>query len=36
MKVTFKNGKELVITKEVANIIRDRIINGCGKFQCFR
>ena len=33
--IYFKNGTTVEITQEVANIIRDRTLSGCGKFQCF-
>lgn len=36
LTVTFKNGKEIKISTQIANILRDRIIEGSGKpFQCF-
>lgn len=33
--ITFKNGKTTKITQEVADILYDRIIDGCSTFQCF-
>ena len=36
LTVTFKNGKELKISTQIANILSDRIIEGGNKtFQCF-
>ena len=33
--ITFKNGKTILITQEVANILHNRITDGCSTFQCF-
>ena len=33
--ITFKNGKTLKISNEVANILYNRIVGGCKEFQCF-
>lgn len=34
-KINFKNGTTIDISLEVASIIRDRILEGCKKFQTF-
>tara|TARA_R110000772_G_C12948820_1_gene401890 strand:- start:289 stop:465 length:177 start_codon:yes stop_codon:yes gene_type:complete len=35
-KIVFKNGTEIEVNQEVANILRDRILSGnAGNFQCF-
>lgn len=34
-KLTFTNGKEISVPIDVANTIRDKIIEGSPKFQCF-
>ena len=33
--ITFKNNKTILITQEIANILHNRITDGCGNFQCF-
>jgi hypothetical protein len=33
--ITFKNGKTILITQEVANILHNKITGGCSAFQCF-
>lgn len=33
--ITFKNGKILKISNEVANILYERILDECKEFQCF-
>ena len=33
--ITFKNGKTILVTQEVANILYNRITDGCSTFQCF-
>tara|TARA_R110002012_G_scaffold202208_1_gene371237 strand:- start:424 stop:600 length:177 start_codon:yes stop_codon:yes gene_type:complete len=32
--ITFKNNKKLVITQEVANVIHQKITDGCRPVQC--
>jgi hypothetical protein len=35
-KIVFKNGTEIEVSQEVANILRDRILSGNAEnFQCF-
>ena len=35
-KIVFKNGTEIEVSQQVANILRDRILSGnAGNFQCF-
>ena len=34
-RITFKNGKTLIVPKEIANILYNRITEGCKDFQCF-
>ena len=33
--ITFKNGKTILVTQDVANILHKRIVEGCNNFQCF-
>ncbi len=33
--ITFKNGKTIKVKREVANILHNRITDGCNTFQCF-
>mgnify|MGYP000388363379 len=33
--ITFKNGKTMLVTQDVANILHKRIVEGCNNFQCF-
>ena len=33
--IYFKNGNNILISQEVANTLRDRIIQGCPNYQCF-
>jgi hypothetical protein len=35
MKIYFKNGASIEIIKEIGEILNERIIKGCGKFQTF-
>jgi hypothetical protein len=35
MRIYFKNGKHIDITKEIGEIINKRIVEGCSKFQTF-
>lgn len=34
-KIYFKNGTSVNVSQRVMNIIRDRVTEGCGQFQCF-
>lgn len=34
-EIIFKNGSTLVVSQKIANVIRDRIIEGAKQFQCF-
>ena len=33
--VNFKNGKTILISQDTANILHNRITEGCKTFQCF-
>mgnify|MGYP001354490377 CR=1 FL=1 len=33
--ITFKNGKTMLVKQDVANILHERIVEGCNKFICF-
>lgn len=35
MKIHFIDGSKKLISKEIAEIIKKRILEGCGKFQIF-
>lgn len=34
-EIVFTNGERITVSIEIANIIRDRILEGCKNFQCF-
>lgn len=35
MTIKFRNGTQLDITQEIANVLRKRILEGCGDWQIF-